>query len=417
MAPTKSKSSTRQQVSNGDIRALTSKLANLEAAVKANKPRRARTMLGDIGRNAGEWAGDAVSKIFGMGSYTLRRNSLWKSGRQVPVMHSANEKVTMRHREFVANVVSSDDFDINTIDLNPGLDGTFPYLSAIASNFQEYQFKGLVVAYHSTSTDVVTTATSAAIGTVMLSANYRADADPPSTKLALLNQMWTTDCKPSEDCILPVECSPRENPLAIFYTRSGPLAANSDKKLYDLCSISIATEGNTYTDPGTKIGELWISYEVEFFKPVLSSGPIDSLSGADVFTLTAPSAALPLGVPTRVISTLGCTVSVNRLYLPDLFSGYIQFTYYVTGTTPAVVTYPALTYTNCSAALPQYVAAALDGPPGATNSASRLRVFYVYASANYIGQASYIDFGTAGVFPTGSPSGILTAEQVPEAIF
>lgn len=88
------------------------------------------SFLGDVG----QFAGNGIFKIFGMGAYKMSKNSLYssKTGSQVPFMHSTNESITFRHREYIGEVSSSIAFTTATYPVNPGMSATFPYLSTIA---------------------------------------------------------------------------------------------------------------------------------------------------------------------------------------------------------------------------------------------------------------------------------------------
>jgi len=110
------------------------------------KPASQVTDLGRMLLSGGNTVGGMFGfpKIFGSGAYSLESNSLWSASQQVPIMHSANESVRFRHREYITDIsMAGPTFTVNTYPVNPGWAGTFPFLSAIAANFQEYSFKGL----------------------------------------------------------------------------------------------------------------------------------------------------------------------------------------------------------------------------------------------------------------------------------
>lgn len=220
--------------------------------------------------NVGMHAGNAISKIFGLGAYTVEQNSLWSAARnkQVPHMQSNNESLIFRHREYIGDISTSTSFVATTYNVNPGLDSTFPYLSAMARNFQEYKFRGLVFEFKSTSATAVAS-TNTALGTIVLAAQYRADASTFVNKQQMLNEMWSVDGKPCDDILLPIECSPTMTPVPIQYIRYADLLASQDPKFFDLCKVTVATTGS---QAAAVAGELWVSYEVEFHKPTLSSG-------------------------------------------------------------------------------------------------------------------------------------------------
>jgi len=137
----------------------------------ANLFGRDKDYWGKVGRGIGS----GVGGFFGSGQYKLKENVCWSN--QVPVMHSNDESVIFRHRELICDINESVLFTINTFQLNPGLSTTFPFLSNIAQNFQEYHFNGLIFEYKSTAAMSLVSGTNIAMGTIMMGAQYRADAD------------------------------------------------------------------------------------------------------------------------------------------------------------------------------------------------------------------------------------------------
>lgn len=295
--------------------------------------------------NLGQFAGNGISKIFGLGAYKMSRNSLWdnQTGSSVPFMHSSVESFVFRHREYLGDLASSTTFSSRVFSINPGLEDSFPYLSLIASNFQEYKLRGMIVEYKTTSSTVVTGANTA-MGTVSLVAQYRADAPVLTSKLQVLNEMWSEDGRPCDNIILPIECSPKENPMAIQYVRTGSLPANSDVKMFDLAKVTIATQGQQTA--GTTIGELWVSYEVELYKPVLGVGS-SSVEGAYLANLTGVNQTRFLGsAKTVLLDNIGMTVGVSNISFPQGATGTYMLSYvYKFGA--AAFTAPTFTSLNC----------------------------------------------------------------------
>jgi hypothetical protein len=291
--------------------------------------------------NLGQVAGNGLSKIFGLGAYTMTQNSLWdhKMGTQVPVMHSTSESIRFRHREYLGDITSSTLFQSQIFNINPGIESTFPFLSLIASNFQEYQFKGLVFYYKSTSSPVLN-AVSTAMGTVSMVAQYRADAPALTSKLQILNEMWAADGRPSDDILLPVECSPRENPMAIQYVRTGLLPAGQDIKLFDLAKVVLATAGQQ--TPGNTIGELWCSYDIELYKPVLGVGLSNTNDGVAIFLLASVATGVPLGSGrTPVVDTIGLSLTTTTITFPPGSVGVFVINWF-TACTAGAITNPTV---------------------------------------------------------------------------
>jgi len=314
--------------------------AAVSAAVKKVNPtlqqKGNNTTLGDLGM----LAGNGISKIFGLGAYKLKSNSLYRTSNQVPVMHSASESIIFRHREYIGDVSSTNAFTVVQYPINPGLPQSFPYLSTVASCFQEYKFRGLIYEFKSSGADALVSGTNTAMGTVSMVAQYRADAQPLQNKIEVLNEMWSTTAKTSDNTILPIECAPKENPMAVQYVRTGA-GYSGDIKLYDLAVLTVATGGS---QGNNVIGELWASYEVEFLKPTLSV--TGGVLAADHYVRSGTGVA-PLGLigVSKPVSTLGTTVTGNAITFPVGIVGRYSIVLYHLGTA-AVLSYGAVTITN-----------------------------------------------------------------------
>lgn len=277
----------------------------------------------NIGRGIGSWLGSGVGKIFGSGAYRMDQNSVWSTGDQCPAMHSQSESVILRHREYIGDVSSSILFSNQEYPINPGLPDTFPFLSTIASNFQEYNFKGLVFEFKSTSADALNS-TNTALGTIAMAVQYRAGAVAFTTKQQVLNEMWSADSKPSNSFFMPVECAPAECPMEIQYVRTGALGSGDDIKFYDLGKLSVSEVGS---QAAAVVGELWATYEVALRKPVLSGAIGTDIESAFLFR-TGVSGAVPLGTDTAYtgINSLGVTIAGNTMTIPTGSAGKYMIT-------------------------------------------------------------------------------------------
>jgi hypothetical protein len=303
-----------------NIQALRKRIAQLEvntspfASVGGTVGKKIGGFFGNpnLGGNVGSWLGSGIGKIFGSGAYKMSKNSVWSTSDQVPVMHSTSEAVVVRHREYIGDINSSVGFVNTEFAINPGLSGTFPFAASIAQNFQEYNFRGLVFEFKSTSADALNS-TNTALGTVAMAVQYRANATSFSNKQQVLNEMWSADSKPSCSFFMPVECAPSECPMDIQYIRTGTLAASDDIKFYDLGKLSVSTVGS---QAAAVVGELWATYEVAFHKPILS-GAINAAIPSLVMFRTGAVSATPLGAFTSTgINTINATVSTSQIIIP-----------------------------------------------------------------------------------------------------
>lgn len=225
------------------------------------------------GSAVGSSLGAAISRWLGAGDYTVGTNSIVKSSLKaassIPMMHNTNQSVVIRHREYLGEIKSNTTYTVNgSYELNPGNSKTFPWLSGIATNFQEYSFKGLVFHYVPASGSAIS-GTSPTLGTVMLQTSYRSTDAPPVSKQELLNEYCSNEVVPMETMAHPVECDPKENPFNVQYVRSGDLGPNETPLMYDLGVTHVATSGQLAS--GNVLGDLWVTYEVELKKPIVSS--------------------------------------------------------------------------------------------------------------------------------------------------
>lgn len=237
---------------------------------------------GVVGNNLGA----ALSKWLGFGDYTVRTNSVVnRASTGIPMMHKEGQSVTIRHREFIAQIRGSTGFAVqNSFVLNPGLAATFPWLSTIAGSFQEYKFKGIVFHYIPSSGTAVS-GTNAALGTVMLQTSYRSSDTAPQSKTELLNEYWSGETVPCDTVAHPIECDPNENPFNVQYVRTSSVVPAGDSTLlYDLGVTHVAVAGQQVS--GNTLGDLWVTYEVELKKPIVASNvTANYLASSTEFTL------------------------------------------------------------------------------------------------------------------------------------
>jgi len=274
-----------------------------------------------LGKAAGTGLGAMVSKWLGQGDYVVTSNSLvnrFRTSGDIPNMHRNGQSVVVRHREYITDVTSAENFTVDlTVPLNPGLASSFPWLSTIAQQYQEYTWKGVIFEYVSTSGDVVASSNTA-LGTVMMSTQYRSTNPTFTSKQQMLNEYFATDGKPSECFCHPIECNPRENPYNVQYVRTGPVPPGEDAKSYDLGIMYLAAQG--MQAGSVDVGELWVTYEVELRKPILS-GALDNAGEFAIYSnTTGVAAATPFGTQPGTsqffASSIALTFSATTINFP-----------------------------------------------------------------------------------------------------
>lgn len=194
---------------------------------------------------------------------------------------SIPRKTIVNHREFVADVRTSDDdegaFLVESYPINPGIMKTFPWCSQIAANYEEYKIKAMVFEYKTTSSDALNS-TNTALGSVIMSTQYNVLSNQFINKNQMENYEHTTSGKPSLSNQHIVQCGKFETPAHDMFVRTNDTIVdnNSDLRLYDHGRFSIATVGGQHMD--VVVGELWVSYEVELSKPRLNQAATSGIS-------------------------------------------------------------------------------------------------------------------------------------------
>jgi hypothetical protein len=407
------KPSGKQNIQAAVDKAVSSKMSRARQLMQPSRPQKYNTPLGELGNSIG----NAVSWIFGRGSYTVKNNSLLKSSQnQVPYMHSSNESLVFRKREFLCNVNSTAAFTATRFSINPGLSESFPFLSAIASNFQEYRFRGLAYEFKTTSATSIGS-TNTALGTIILACQYRANAPAFLDKLSMLNEMWAEDTVPCESKVMFVECSPAETPMRIQYVRSSALSSTEDQKFYDLGTFTIAAQGAQATSVA---GELWVTYDVELYKPVIQSpsfNPLDSVYSYWTFG-NSFSGAVPFGTSqVQVSNQLGITIVGNSALVFNQVGVY-SILFYWLGGVAAALTMPLRTITNVASGVTATILGGtyteLGAPPDTTSTTTVMLRSVVKVYGSVAGDAlAQFNLGVAGTLPATAILGYIEVTPLP----
>jgi hypothetical protein len=302
------------------------------------------------GGSVGTSLGGALSRWLGAGDYTVGANTVvtksLKAASSIPSMHNGAQSIVVRHREYLGEVRSSTAFSVQqSFPLNPGNASTFPWLSGIATRFQEFTIKGAVFHYIPTSGSAVSS-TNAALGSVMLQTSYRATDVPPSSKVEMLNEYCSNEVVPCDSMAHPIECDPKENPFNVMYIRSGAIPAGENLLMYDLGVTHLAVSGCQTT--GNVIGDLWVTYEIELKKPLIASNvTYGTLSSGATLTGVGLTLPLPFGTVARTLTgSLAAVTLNNTITIPKGSVGKYQVWVAVAGST-LVATYGSTVFTNC----------------------------------------------------------------------
>lgn len=265
-------------------------------------------LFGVDGSSIGKWLGSGIGSIFGSGDYTITGQApaynVLTSGSQTPKFSSDQRTNVVCHREYLGDINGTASFNAGAYPLNPGSTTTFPWLATLAQNYQEYRFHGLVFEFRPLITDFIA---SGSPGVVVMATNYNADAPTFTSKQQMENSEFATSVKPTIGLMHAIECATSETILPQRYVRSGEVPFGQDLRLYDHGIFQFATQGN----PLVGLGELWVTYCVEFFKPVLPRTVGGQVESQHIIR-SSTSSANPFGlVGVYNIGTMGVTVNTN----------------------------------------------------------------------------------------------------------
>jgi hypothetical protein len=249
-------------------------------------------------------------------------------------MHSGDESVRISKVEYLGDVITSavaGAFNNVSFEFNPGI---FLYWgSHFAALFQQWKLDGAMVYFKSRSSSYTATTT---LGTVMICMDYNAHNDPFISKQAMQETAGCVACAIDHDCSCGIEANAQQTTIPVKFVRTKALPTGEDKHQYDLGKLQIATQG---CPASVNIGEIYIAYDMTFFKPIIRTGL--EVQGAHYYTTTGIDATHSCGTVTltKAYDTLGVTIdqTTRKLTIRAGNAGNFKITFHATGSSiPAV---------------------------------------------------------------------------------
>lgn len=242
------------------------KSVNKKASVKGAASTVGRTLGNFVNQgDLGAMAGETLAKLFGHGDYTVKSNSLIPHpGQNLPKFASSHRGTRIVEREYIGDIVSgplsgtSSAFSNVNFPINPTNPQVFPWLSTIASLFDQWEPNGLVFEFVSTSSEY--NGVNQSLGTVIMATDYDINDPLYISKQQMENADYACSTKPAVSLMHGIECDANERPTKVMYTSVG----NSDQRLSVLGNFQVATQG--MSSANVTLGELWVSYDITFFK-------------------------------------------------------------------------------------------------------------------------------------------------------
>ena len=175
--------------------------------------------------------------------------------------------VIYTHKEYLQDLAApaSVKFSPTVYQINPGLIQTFPWLSQMAANFEEYTLHQCILTFKSTVADFASA--SGQVGQVIMATQYNSELPDFVDKRGMMEYTGSQSAKTSALMLHGIECDPRINSgSAGKFVRTGPLSSG-DINTYDQGKTTIAIVDVPSTYYNQIMGELWVSYTVELRKP------------------------------------------------------------------------------------------------------------------------------------------------------
>jgi len=296
---------------------------------------------GPMGRAVGTALGTGISAITGYGDYEVSANSILRKAMthdlerspvdDLPQFVRKDHTVNVKHREYLGDLLVPavpTAFTNTAYVIQPSNATLFPWLARIAKQYQQYRIRGMVVEFKSNTTDY---AAAGPLGSVGIATNYNVADAKFDSLIEFQNSVFAVVTKPSRNILHAIECSPslgRGEWLYVRDTENEDPAKVQDARFNDFGLLQVCTSGLPGT-AGSALGQLWVSYDIEFAKPIMGTPDIVATPG--VLCVSTPDTGTLVSAPTSAVlsRTWTCaafTPAVNTVYSVFLPSAVMSST-------------------------------------------------------------------------------------------
>lgn len=214
-------------------------------------------------------------------------------GTRVRMGRRSRSPTVISETEYLGPYTGTTAFTAYSFSLNPGLPTTFPWLSQIASRFEQYRFLSLEFMW-------VTSSSTATTGTIGMAFDPDAlDALPTTKQQIMAYENATTDVGWKD---MNFSVPPKSKFAKSLFIRTGTVSG-TDLKTYDLGNFLLAFQGGS-----SVAGELYVRYKVALITPDLQnstgySGNVVTVTSAAPTTSNLFTSSVQVG-STGMISTI-----------------------------------------------------------------------------------------------------------------
>lgn len=300
----------------------------------------------DAGMYGGPMAGAFMRGVTGHGDYHLHKKHDTRYGAHIhegghmghsKKSHSIREKGEMSicHSEYLGELITGNNeangpsaFLSQNYPINPGNMATFPWLSTVANNFQDYKFRKLIFEFRPLCSESTSTTSGSlqSMGSVIIATQYDSTSQPYPNKAQMENSDFAVSVKPSGKAMHAVECKAAMNPLGTLYvaaqlgTTANTSSSQGDIRFQNLGYVQFASVGcPILANTPISLGEIWVHFECDLLKPQLNGGLNSLVTGhySNGAVSGQPTATKPFGNVTSVNQPLVGSGSI----LPLVFTG------------------------------------------------------------------------------------------------
>lgn len=250
---------------------------------------------GGLGGDIGAFGGNVLSKLTGMGDYTVKQNSVMASasGRgahDASFSSTGASVVRVKRREcvgeivapgvpptydanggYVAGTTTPSEFETVRYRIQASNEDIFPWGANVAELYQEYKIKGCVFTLESTYSNY---SNAGSLGTVCMCTQYNAADRPFDSMNDMINYAFRSTGNPSQNIVHGLECDPsivgRKEKLEVRNKSNDSYTGAPNN--FDFGWLTVATEGLPPVAAGGQIGRLYVTYDIEFSLPRTKGG-------------------------------------------------------------------------------------------------------------------------------------------------
>jgi hypothetical protein len=167
------------------------------------------------------------------------------------------------HLEMFSSLNGTTNFSLTEFDITPVNSNLFPWLSLQATGFDEYILHGVVFYFKPT---FITG--NLATGSVTMSTQYNPTSPPFTSIIEMVSNEFGVSGSGASPLVHGLECAKNQSSGYVF-DMPGPVRAGAvvDLKNLQIGRFCVATQGQGFT---TELGELYVTFDIEFLKPKLS---------------------------------------------------------------------------------------------------------------------------------------------------